>query len=62
MRQNLQRFMAVALVLNLGACSTVKGWFDSDDDEINQPAELVDFEESVKIKKRWSVGIGNGQG
>jgi len=62
MRQTLQTLAVLALVLSLGACSTVKGWFDSDDDEANQPAELVDFEETVKIKKLWSVGVGNGQG
>jgi outer membrane protein assembly factor BamB len=62
MRQTLQTLLALALVLSLGACSTVKGWFDSDDDEANQPAELVDFQETVKIKKLWSEGVGNGQG
>ena len=62
MRHSLHRLFAIALVLNLGACSTIKGWFDSDDDEANQPAELVDIQETVKIKKLWSVGVGNGQG
>jgi outer membrane protein assembly factor BamB len=62
MGRNLQRLAVLALALCLGGCSTIKGWFDSDDDEINQPAELVDFQQTVEIKKRWSVGIGNGQG
>ena len=26
------------------------------------PAELVDIEETVKIKKLWSAGVGDGQG
>lgn len=51
------------LILSLGACSTVKGWFEMDDDEdLTAPAELIDIEETVKIKKLWSRGIGDGQG
>ena len=51
------------LILSLGACSTVKGWFETDDDDdLTAPVELIDIEETVKIKKLWSRGIGNGQG
>jgi outer membrane protein assembly factor BamB len=63
MRGNLQRLAALLMVLSLGACSTVSGWFDMDDeDDLTKPAELVDFEETVKIRKLWSVGVGDGQG
>ena len=59
----MQWLIAVPLLLSLGACSTVKGWFEMDDDEDpTAPVELVDIEQSVKIKKLWSVGVGNGQG
>jgi outer membrane protein assembly factor BamB len=61
MRHILPRLVVMSLALSLGACSTVKGWF-SDDEEVNQPAELVDFDPTVKIRKLWSVGVGNGQG
>ena len=55
--------VAAALVASLSACSTISGWFDMDDeDDAKQPAELVDFEETVKIKKMWSHGVGDGQG
>jgi len=54
-------FLVLLLASCLGACSTIKGWFSSDE-EINQPAELVDFKETVKIRKLWSTGVGNGQG
>lgn len=54
--------IVLALLAGLSACSTVQGWFDSDDDKPNQPAELVDFEESVKLRKLWSTGVGDGQG
>ena len=55
--------VAAALAASLGACSTISGWFDmDDDDDPKQPAELVDFEETVKIKKMWSQGVGDGQG
>ncbi|MEH6585494.1 MAG: outer membrane protein assembly factor BamB [Halioglobus sp.] len=60
--RRMQWLVAIPLVLSLGACSTVKGWFDSDDEDPTAPVELIDIEQSVKIKKLWSVGVGNGQG
>lgn len=62
MQQKLQLLIALALVFSLSACSTVKGWFDSDDEDPTAPVELVKIEQTVKIKKLWSIGIGNGQG
>ncbi len=60
---SLRSLMALSLVLSMSACSTVKGWFEMDDDEdLTAPVELVDINESVKIKKLWSKGIGDGQG
>ena len=56
------RLLALLLVVSLSACSTVKGWFDSDDEDPTAPVELVDIETSIKIKKLWSTGIGKGQG
>lgn len=54
---------AISLVLTLSACSTVSGWFDMDDDEdLTAPVDLVDIEQTVKFKKLWSRGIGDGQG
>lgn len=35
-------------------------WFS--DDEVNPPTELVNIEEEVEIRRRWSVSVGNGQG
>lgn len=54
--------LTVCLVASSG-CSTVKSWFEIDEgDEQNEPAELVDFEPSVDIRKLWSTGVGDGQG
>ena len=61
MRQ-MQWLLALGLALSLGACSTMEDWFGSDDEDPTQPVELVDFEQTVEIKKRWSVGVGDGQG
>lgn len=60
---NVARWAIVLLVLNLGACSTIEGWFDIDDDEDpTQPVELTDIVQQVNIKKLWSKNVGNGQG
>lgn len=49
--------------LLVSGCSTLKGWFSIDDDEDpRQPAELQKIEETVKAKRLWSTGVGNGQG
>ena len=43
---------AGALALSVSGCSTISGWFDFDDeDDPKQPAELMDIQETVKIKK-----------
>ncbi|AQA19669.1 outer membrane protein assembly factor BamB [Halioglobus japonicus] len=61
--QTRTRWLAAVLMsVALSGCSTVTGWFESDDDDPREPAELFDIEQSVKIKKLWSVGVGNGQG
>lgn len=62
MTVTLRAVLVVFMVFSLGACSTVKGWFSDDDDDANAPAELIKFEQTVKIKKLWSTGVGDGQG
>ncbi len=54
--------LAGLLALNLSACSTISGWFDDDDEEPRQPAELVDIDQKVEIRKLWSESVGDGQG
>ncbi|HBK45910.1 MAG TPA: outer membrane protein assembly factor BamB [Xanthomonadaceae bacterium] len=61
-------FKRIAAVLLMGAalsgCSTVKGWFagkDAEAKKAQEPAELVDFEPSVKVQKIWSTGVGKGE-
>lgn len=49
---------ALAVLLLLNGCSWIKSW--GDDDDPNEPAELVEFEPSLKVGKAWSVGIGKG--
>jgi len=62
MRQIAQYLITLTMVFALAGCSTVSGWFESDDDEATAPAELTDIEETVSIEELWSVGIGDGQG
>ena len=51
----MKRLLASALVVLLAACSS--------NDEINlEPAELVDIDSSVKLKRLWSEGVGSGAG
>jgi outer membrane protein assembly factor BamB len=58
----LRLLMVLSLSLTLTACSTVKGWFDNDDDEAAQPAELVEFVPEMEVKSIWSTNVGKGQG
>ncbi len=45
---------ALCLLVVLAGCS----WFSGDDDEINAPAELVEFESSVPVERIWRTSIG----
>lgn len=53
-----------ALVVVLGGCSTVKGWFSGKDKEGEkpvEPAELVDVTPTVAVAKLWSANAGKGE-
>ncbi len=55
----LRRFAyLLALVVWLTGC----GSNDIKDEDLFEPADLVDFEPELKLKKRWSTSVGNGQG
>ena len=47
-----RRIVGSAVLLLLAACSSV-------DDKANQPAELVDFDAEVTVKRLWSRGVGS---
>lgn len=58
----LRRSLLLLVVLTVTSCSTISDWFSSDDEDPKAPVELTDIETTVKIKKLWSTGIGDGQG
>lgn len=60
----MKRWFTLLLLLPLlGGCSTISGWFElDDDDDPQQPAELLDIEQQVEVSKLWSVSVGDGQG
>jgi len=62
MRREIKRLLILAMAISLAGCSTISGWFDSDDDDPTAPVDLVKIEQTVKIKKLWSAGVGDGQG
>lgn len=57
----LQRLFLLCLLLAVAGCGSLD-WFSDDEDDPTAPVELPDIEESVKISRAWSVGIGDGQG
>ncbi len=57
----LRRFSLLCVLLAVAGCGSTS-WFSDDDEDLTAPVELPDIEESVKIRKAWSVGIGDGQG
>jgi len=50
--------LILAMVL-LQGCSWIRSWGDP---EPGDPAPLVEFEESLEVRKVWSTGIGDGMG
>ncbi len=57
MKKLLVAFIGVVLLLQ--GCSWIKSWGD---DEPNAPAPLVEFEPTLKVRKVWSVNVGDGMG
>lgn len=57
----MKRVMLAALLCLtvLQGCNWFRSWGDP---EPGDPAELVDFDESLKVRKVWSTGIGDGMG
>jgi len=53
-RRAARNLLVTSLVLGLSAC----GLFGDDDEEL-EPAELIDFETKVPIKKLWSAKLGD---
>lgn len=58
----LRLSVAMACVIALGGCSTVKGWFTSDKAKPNKPAALTDITPTVEVSKIWSASAGKGEG
>ena len=56
MRQWL--YPALAAVLLLNGCSWIKSW--GDDDDVDAPAELVEFAPTLNVGKVWSTNVGKG--
>jgi outer membrane protein assembly factor BamB len=53
--------VAGLIVLALGGCTTIKGWFGGKKDKQAEPAELVDFTPSANVTRLWSVQAGKGE-
>lgn len=49
----------LTVILFLGGCQTVGGWFGSRGDE-PEPAELREISQSVPVSRLWSVDTGDG--
>ncbi len=49
--------LAVSLVLP--GCAWIRGWGEP---EPGEPAELVKFDQTLKVKKVWSTSVGDGMG
>ena len=58
----VRRFIALASVALVTGCSTITGWFSDDEFDPREPVELQKINEQVKLKSRWSRGVGDGQG
>lgn len=55
--------VALACLVALGGCTTVKGWFGGGDDaKPNEPAELVEITPSASVARLWTASAGKGEG
>ncbi|MED5539893.1 MAG: outer membrane protein assembly factor BamB [Pseudomonadota bacterium] len=49
------------LLLLISGCSTFQEWFGSEEEDATAPVELERIDTKVKLKKQWSIKIGDGQ-
>ena len=56
-----RHLLLLSILLTTG-CSTITGWFSDDEFDPREPVELEKITEQVKLKSRWSRGVGDGQG
>ena len=61
MGQMTRHLLILSFLLTTG-CSTITGWFSDDEFDPREPVELEKIAEQVKLKSRWSRGVGDGQG
>ena len=61
MWQASRHLLVLGFLLTTG-CSTITGWFSDDEFDPREPVELEKISEQVKLKSRWSRGVGDGQG
>ena len=61
MKPLMRTVLVMSFALSAG-CSTITGWFSDDDFDPREPVELQKIDEQVKLKSRWSRGVGDGQG
>jgi len=62
MSQYLKQYLLISALLFLTGCGfNPFGWLSPDKDD-EKPAELVDFDEEVRLRRLWNVNIGSGQG
>ncbi|MDC1211385.1 outer membrane protein assembly factor BamB [Porticoccaceae bacterium] len=52
----MKKLNLLLCALLISGCS----WFGGDDEDEIKPAELVKFDQQVKIKKQWSIKVGGG--
>lgn len=54
--------MVAFCAASLAGCSTVKGWFQTDDDETNAPTALTEITPVATVTQVWSADAGKGEG
>ncbi|GGK06512.1 outer membrane protein assembly factor BamB [Luteimonas terricola] len=55
--------LVLACIAMATGCSTMRGWFSSNDDKADtEPAKLVDFQSSATPSRIWTASAGKGDG
>jgi outer membrane protein assembly factor BamB len=54
--------VALACIVMITGCSTVRGWFSKEDKTATEPAELVDFQATAQPARLWKASAGKGVG
>lgn len=60
-RPLLRVAVVAACLVAMTGCTTVRGWFSSDKEDLSKPAALTEITSTASVARAWSANVGKGE-